>query len=582
MTRARTHPSADDTVADDPSHDDSSTPDSHDARPHDTAAPAPLAELRARIATAASLLLLEVDGVHVAAYTTVAEQMASWPAFGLPGLAQLADSQFPAALGPVSAVDVRFIDRIASERAFTSTSEITELLAELEREPAHELARGGLALPDAKRLAHAMSVDLDSVRRLLEVAERAGLAAREAGSWLITDAGCEWLLDSSADRWRALVAGWLSALPADIRTLLGERSHALWGDGFGSFVEWLYPAGGEWIHERVATYTEAAELLGITANQAPSGPGILLFSKGPDAAAAAMATLLPREVEQVYLQHDLSIVAPGPLTPRVDNRLRSLADVEGRALASSYRVSTSSLNRALAAGETAESVQEFLGAISLTGIPQPLAYLIAEASRRYGLLRVGDIAAAGGSDARSYVTSPDEHLLTTVLVDQNLSTLGLRTGRLEPARVAFRRGCGVLDAERRPLPGRRRDAGGRHPLAPPPAARPRGAAHRLRPRTRADRAAATRLRDRTGGLRRGVARPAARRRHPQQGRDHGHRDDAERQHRELPARTHEPCERTAARQGSPRRHRTHPAARERRGHRSCRVTHARGAPQGPV
>ncbi len=230
------------------------------------------------------------------------------------------------------------------------------------------------------------------------------------------------------------MAGWLSALPADIRTLLGERSHALWGDGFGSFVEWLYPAGGEWIHERVATYTEAAELLGITANQAPSGPGILLFSKGPDAAAAAMATLLPREVEQVYLQHDLSIVAPGPLTPRVDNRLRSLADVEGRALASSYRVSTSSLNRALAAGETAESVQEFLGAISLTGIPQPLAYLIAEASRRYGLLRVGDIAAAGGSDARSYVTSPDEHLLTTVLVDQNLSTLGLRkvgSNRLE-------------------------------------------------------------------------------------------------------------------------------------------------------
>ena len=481
-----------------PAQHDPQQPDSHhyDA----DAAAVPLAEVRARIATASSLLLLEVDGVHVAAYTTVAEQLASWPAFGLPGLAALADSQFPAALGPVSAVDVRFIDRIASERAFTATSEITELLAELEREPAHELARGGLALPDAKRLAHAMSVDLDSVRRLLEVAERAGLAAREAGSWLITDAGCAWLLDSSADRWRALVAGWLSALPADIRRLLGERSHALWGDGFGAFVEWLYPAGGEWIHERVATYTEAAELLGITANQAPSGPGILLFSKGPDAAAAAMATLLPREVEQVYLQHDLSIVAPGPLTPRVDNRLRSLADVEGRALASSYRVSTSSLNRALAAGETAETVQEFLGAISLTGIPQPLAYLIAEASRRYGLLRVGEVAAGRRNGCPQLRHQPGRAPPHHGARRPEPVDAGLPAGRREPARIAFRDGRGVLDAQRRPLPGRGRDAGGRHPLPAPPAARPRGAAHRSRQRARPHRTAATRLRDRAGRL----------------------------------------------------------------------------------
>ena len=148
-----------------------------------------------------------------------------------------------------------------------------------------------------------------------------------------------------------------------------------------------------------------------------------------------MTALFPREVSQVYLQHDLSVVAPGPLTPQVDNRLRSMADGEGRALASSYRVSASSMNRALAAGETAESVREFLGSISLTGIPQPLSYLITEAAARYGLLRAGsvDTELAGEPDgeflAQSYVRSDDRGLLDTVVVDLALSALGFaRTG----------------------------------------------------------------------------------------------------------------------------------------------------------
>lgn len=393
---------------------------------------APLAtEVAAHLHHAAALFLLHPgsqagthpDAATVTPYRAVAEQLQSWPAFGLPGLSELASSA-PAALEPVPAVDGRFVDRIASERAFASTSEITELLSELEREPARELARGGVALPDAKRLANAMSVDLTSVAKLLAIAADSGLAAREAGAWLITDAGGTWLLDSSGGRWRELARGWLDRLPRDIRSLLGERSHALWGDGFRTFLEWLYPAGGEWINDRIERHTEAAEVLGITANQAPSHPGTLLFSEGPDAAAAAMTALFPSEVEKVYLQHDLSVVAPGPLTPRVDHRLRSLADVESRALASSYRVSTSSLNRALASGETADTVRAFLTEISLTGIPQPLDYLISEAARRYGLLRVGALDGYGEHRAMSYLRSDDDTLITTVLVDQNLSSLG--------------------------------------------------------------------------------------------------------------------------------------------------------------
>lgn len=383
-----------------------------------------------RTARASRLLLLEPDADRHAAYDNVAEQLRSWPAFGLPTRDDLAWTTPPTIPERAPDIDGRLVDRLAAERAFAATAATAELLIEMEREPARELSKGGLCLPDSKRLANAMAIDLNTVSVFLALADRAGLVTREAGAWLITEPGSSFLLQPSGGRWRSLAVAWFASLPTEIRGLLGARPAVLWGDGLRDYIGWLYPAGGEWADQWVTVCMGDAELLGITANQAPSRAGLQLFAGNPDAAEAAITDLLPAPVEQVYLQHDLSVVAPGPLSPRVDSRLRTLADVEGRALASSYRISTSSINRAMAAGETAETILAFLSEISLTGIPQPLDYLIDEASARYGLLRVGELRAEatavdGRQAARSYLRSDDEHLLGAVLVDQNMSTLGL-------------------------------------------------------------------------------------------------------------------------------------------------------------
>jgi len=377
-----------------------------------------------RAAVSIQLLLVEPEGSGYQEYDSVRDQLLAWPSFGLPGLDELAMVAPPAAREVAPDVDRRFVDRLAADRAFAAITATTELLADLEREPARELAKGGIALPDTKRLANTMAVDLESVATFVAVSEGAGLVARESRSIMITEVGRGWLLASSKERWGALANAWFARLPGDIRDLLGGHTHALWGQGLRCYIDWLYPAAGDWMEERISTYTRDAELLGVTANQAPSTPGSALLSDGIEAAAAVMASLLPREVEQVYLQHDLTIVAPGPLTPAVDARLRSLADVESRALASSYRVSTSSVNRAMASGETRQSLLDFLAAVSLTGIPQPLDYLISEAAGRYGTVRAG--ALESDPEQRSYVRSDDEQLLGTILVDQSLSALGLR------------------------------------------------------------------------------------------------------------------------------------------------------------
>jgi hypothetical protein len=376
----------------------------------------------AALATAERLALVVLADATATPTQGLVDAFAAWPDLGLPTLAQMTAEPAPPTLVAVSDTERATTDRLAAERAFETTSEVAELLAELEHTPARELSRGGIALPDSRRLAAAMNVELDRVAELLDIAERAGLVARDAGHWVATDAGASWRGSSSGHRWALLAGAWLDRLPRDIRRILADRSHSRWGDRLSDYTTWLFPAGGEWMADRIAVYTRDAALLGITADHAPSTPGSALLAAGSAAAAELMAGLFPPEVDKVYLQHDLTVVSPGPLAPPVDARLRGFADLENRGLASTYRVSAATLTLALASGETADGIRQFLSQISLTGIPQPLEYLLREAAARFGLVRV-----RATPDGRAGIHSTDPTLLRTLLVDQSLAALGLRT-----------------------------------------------------------------------------------------------------------------------------------------------------------
>ncbi len=379
----------------------------------------------------------DADGTaQFAPCAAVSEQLRSWPASGLPGSAELAapnphpsppaaqdaaGSTAPAA--PPATDPAR--DQLAAEHAFRSTAVVAELVAALIIDPARELARGGLSLPDAKRLALAAGIDFEQVPRYLGLAERASLVEREGSLWQHSDRGEAWLLGGMSERWRALAEAWLSGLAPDVLALLAERAHGPWGGSLEREVTWIFPAAGDSLQQRIDNRTAESDLLGITADGEPSTAGTALLEQNGAEAARVVATLLPPEVSTVYLQQDLTAVAPGPLTPSVDARLRTLAEVESRELASSYRVTAASVNRALAAGETAESILDFLRSISLTGIPQPLDYLVTESAARYGRLRVGP---AGDDLFQAVIRSDDVALIHTVAVDQALSAFGLQPG----------------------------------------------------------------------------------------------------------------------------------------------------------
>ena len=386
-------------------------------------------EVEVNLRAAFQLALVDRAADRWVPYAAVTEQLAAWPSIGLPGLEELLGEAAPASLMPVSASDARFTDHVAGEHAFNATNAVAALLAELQREPARELARGGIALPETKRLASAMTLELDDVAPIVAIAARADLASLEGGNWLPTKLSHEWMLRSNDARWARLAAAWFARLPDDIRGLLETRAGATWGERLADHVRWLYPAGGAWMRDRTLAFSREAEILGITASHTPSTAGSALLTRGEEAAAAVMAELFPQEIDKVYLQHDLSIVAPGPLIPRLDARLRTIADVETRTLATTYRVSEGTINRALTTGETADSIRDFLNEISLTGIPQPLEYLIVGSAARFGSLRVGAIleppTAANQQGARSYIIAEDATLMSAIMVDHGLIPLGL-------------------------------------------------------------------------------------------------------------------------------------------------------------
>jgi hypothetical protein len=331
----------------------------------------------------------------------------------------------PRVLEPVDPVDRRLLDRLGAEAAYATVTATAELIAALGVQPARELAKGGLSLPDSKRLAESTGVELDRLPRLFRRAVEAGLVARDGSYWLESDAGGEWIMRPPAERWRKLAECWLDRIPPTLRELVARRSDTLSASTFRDDVRWLYPAGGPWLDEGLERLADEAEALGLAVGGEPADIARLVVAGQLDTATAQLADRFPPQVDRVYLQHDLTVVAPGPLEAAVDARLRGFADLEARDVASTYRVSGASVNRALAAGESAESIHAFLQSISLTGVPQPLDYLIHEASRRFGSVRV---AAADEADApaRASVRSDDAALIGTLEVDQALAAVGLR------------------------------------------------------------------------------------------------------------------------------------------------------------
>jgi hypothetical protein len=350
------------------------------------------------------------------------------------------------------------VDRAAAGAAFDVVRRVELLVDHWGTAPPVALRTGAVAVRDLKASADVVQLDESATALLVEVAAASGLLATWPDadgnpSWTPTDAFDGWCDLPAAERWHRLATAWLeterlpflvgtrddagkarnaldpeltSRIAPETRTMtlaaLAELpSGRVLATGTGppslvAHVAWQRPRRPPSRTDQVVAALDEAAQLGLVAlGGLASYAGALLAGHDP---ADLLTPLLPHEVDEVLIQADLTAVAPGPLTRERARDLHLLADVESRGQATVYRFTPSSVRRAFDAGWAAHEVHTFLDTVSRTPVPQPLTYLVDDAARTFGTVRVGH--------AEAFLRADDETALTEVLHHPRAASLGLR------------------------------------------------------------------------------------------------------------------------------------------------------------
>ena len=363
--------------------------------------------------------------------------------------------------------ELRLVEREPAELDRLGTTAVLETLRLIEAlaeswtiHPPPVLRSGGLGVRDLKRTAKDLTCDDMTAALLAEVAQAARLVHTTSGPqpvFLPTVEYDEWRGQPPSQRWLTLATAWLgmtrqpsligqrgerdrviSALGPDAErgTLPGVRRQLL--DLLATLapgaaphdrgevldrLTWQQPRRASSLRPLADVVLNEADLLGLTAAGGVTGYTRTLATSSPTATSStaaqhALDQALPAPVDHFLVQPDLTVVVPGPPEPALGNELGLLADLESTGGASVYRITEHSVRRALDAGRTGPGLTEFVASRSRTPVPQALSYLIDDAARRHGRLRVGT--------ASAYLRCDDDSLISRVLADRSLSVLELR------------------------------------------------------------------------------------------------------------------------------------------------------------
>lgn len=347
------------------------------------------------------------------------------------------------------------------------------VLAALSTVPAATLKAGGVGVRELRRVARASGIDQAELPLLLELLAAAGLTAfgdTEVGDtpfdavWAPTETADVWASRDPARRWADLVVAWWSmptapwrvgtelegggtvpalgdpvgpSAPAERSRVLGALAELAPGAGpdesaLPEAVRWFSPvwfsrAGSRPVTETVSEARRLGLVVGtdvttaarqLTATGVPPGPGAAGAITADDL-VGDLTDALPDPVSEVIVQADLTVLAPGPLTPELAAEFALVADVESAGAATTYRITEASLRRALDAGRTAAAIRDLLARTSVTPVPQTLDYLVDDVARRHGRVRVGT--------AMSFIRCDDPSLVAQVLGSPAAEKCALRS-----------------------------------------------------------------------------------------------------------------------------------------------------------
>lgn len=314
---------------------------------------------------------------------------------------------------------------------------------------------GGVGVREVRRLAKECGLEPRDVGRVLETLHETRLIKALGLALTTTDLADLWWALDRPKRWSVLVWAWsaspsfssralstdqdgsqlpalgaaepVAAAYAGRQVVLDVIGHLQPGEAFDQeqlteAVVWRSPkvwGAGEPPPELLVEWTLAeAELLGLIAMDAPTDL-LRSVAVGDHVELDAAARLaLGRDQSQLVLQGDLSAVALGPLDPQIAGKLSEVAERQTGLSVPTYRFSEASIRRGFDRGWSAGDIEAFLEGYALSGLPQPLRYLIADVERRYGSVRV--------LEASAVIVTDDEAIAVEIASTARAARIGLR------------------------------------------------------------------------------------------------------------------------------------------------------------
>ena len=286
--------------------------------------------------------------------------------------------------------------------ALHSVIAIRDLVDWVAREPLPMGATGGLLKVEEKALAAGLVVSEEDAMALVGIARTAGLVNTIDRRMYATTRGLE-LIDDLVGLWTVCAEAIESVVGRSVReacTAAGRCDQ--------EFIEWLTPLRDSSESRVFAAMSNGARLLGLTAG-GTTDLGRAFFDSREDA-AAQLTALFPELQKSVYVLDDLSIIAPGPVSRDTADFLSLVSSLETRGLAPKYRLDPALILRAIANGQTAESIVARLTELSLTPVSSAVTSTVDDASRNGRFI----VLNGTGTDTAAKASHPElgEMLLT--------------------------------------------------------------------------------------------------------------------------------------------------------------------------
>ncbi|MEU4161171.1 helicase-associated domain-containing protein [Actinoplanes sp. NPDC026670] len=361
-------------------------------------------------------------------------------------------------LTPIAAETVAREAAAAAAQTLAAVSAVVECLSS---GPVPLLKSGGLGVRELRKIARAAGQDEDRARLTLELVTAGGLVEASDAGLTPGAAYDEFAAGDPAGQLLELVDDWLTmpacplAPPEDagpparllywneheeyvlaslrglfLRTVVDAvpAGRAAAPAALAERIAWQGPfisaQAGDELERYVTGIWQEAHRLGLLAHGAPSDLcRARLSGGGVDATRPEAEAMVPRALDAVLLQNDLTAVVTGTPSAALLALLDGVATPESRSGAWIWRFSPGSVRAAFDAGHSAEGILARLTEVAEGGrVPQTLGYLIDDVARRYGHVQV--------RPAGCCLCSEDETLLTEILNTRALRTLAL--ARLAP------------------------------------------------------------------------------------------------------------------------------------------------------